>query len=274
MGGVLYIVATPIGNLDDLSLRAAKTLRKVGAVACEDTRQTSKLMEAAGASRPLVSLHEHNERERSAELVERLLAGEDIALVSDAGTPLVSDPGYRLVAAAVEAGIMVSPIPGPSAVMAALSASGLETDAFAFAGFLPPKQKARRDALGKWGALPATIVFFESPHRILESLADVAALFPGRKLALGRELTKLHEEFLRGTAVEIIARLQAKDSIRGEFTMLIERGRAEAKEWGAEEIRQAYEERIAAGCERMEAMKQVAQVAGKSKREIYDVLEK
>jgi 16S rRNA (cytidine1402-2'-O)-methyltransferase len=277
MGGVLYIVATPIGNLDDLSLRAAKTLASVSAVACEDTRQTSKLMEAAGAKRPLVSLHEHNEKERTEELVERMRSGEEIALVSDAGTPLISDPGYRLVEATVAAGLRVVPIPGPSAVMAALSASGLETDAFLFAGFLPHKQKARREALEKWGKVEATIIFFESPHRILESLSDVEAVFPARRVVLGREITKLHEEFLRGHAGEIRQVLASRGSIKGEFTMLIERARqnsAEAEASSPEQIARRYQEMLEAGYERMEAMKKLAQESGLPKRQIYDLLEK
>lgn len=274
MGGVLYIVATPIGNLDDLSLRAARTLAQVAAVACEDTRQTSKLMDAAGAKRPLVSLHEHNEKERSEELVGRLLAGEDLALVSDAGTPLISDPGYRFVEAAIAAGIRVAPIPGPSAVMAALAGSGLETDAFVFGGFLPHKQKARQDMLRKWGSVEATVVYFESPHRIVEALRDVEILFPDRKIALGRELTKMHEEFLRGRAEEVRKNLEGRPAIKGEFTLLIERQRGEARQWGETEIRARYEELLAAGSERMDAMKAVGQEAGLSKREIYSVLGK
>jgi 16S rRNA (cytidine1402-2'-O)-methyltransferase len=274
MGGVLYIVATPIGNLDDLSLRAARTLGQVSAVACEDTRQTAKLMDAAGAKRPLLSLHEHNEKERSEELVARLLAGEDLALVSDAGTPLISDPGYRLVEAAITAGIRVAPIPGASAVMAALAGSGLETDAFVFGGFLPHKQKARQDLLRKWSGVEATVVYFESPHRILEALRDVETLFAERRIALGRELTKLHEEFLRGTAGQVRSELERRPAIKGEFTLLIERQRGEARVWDEAAILARYEELLASGSERMDAMKAVAQEAGVSKREIYSVLGK
>jgi 16S rRNA (cytidine1402-2'-O)-methyltransferase len=274
MAGVLYIVATPIGNLDDLSLRAARTLGQVAAVACEDTRQTSKLMDAAGAKRPLISLHEHNEKERSEELVGRLLAGEDLALVSDAGTPLISDPGYRLVEAAIAAGVRVAPIPGPSAVMAALAGSGLETDAFVFGGFLPHKQKARQDLLRKWGGVEATVVYFESPHRILEALEDIETMFPERRVVLGRELTKLHEEFLRGNAALVRAELAKRPAIKGEFTLLIERQRGDARQWGEAEMRARYDELLAAGSERMDAMKAVAQEAGLSKREIYAVLGK
>ncbi len=274
MGGVLYIVATPIGNLDDLSLRAARTLGQVSAVACEDTRQTAKLMEAAGAKRPLLSLHEHNEKERSEELVARLLAGEDLALVSDAGTPLISDPGYRLVEAAIAAGVRVAPIPGASAVMAALAGSGLETDAFVFGGFLPHKQKARQDLLRKWSGVEATVVYFESPHRILEALQDVETMFPSRRIALGRELTKLHEEFLRGSASEVRTALEKRPAIKGEFTLLIERQRGEARMWDEAAILARYEELLSAGSERMDAMKAVAQEAGVSKRDIYSVLGK
>jgi 16S rRNA (cytidine1402-2'-O)-methyltransferase len=274
MGGVLYIVATPIGNLDDLSLRAARTLSKVSAVACEDTRQTSKLMEAAGAKRPLVSLHEHNEKERSEELVARLLAGEDLALVSDAGTPLVSDPGYRLVEAALAAGVRVTPIPGPSAVMAALAGAGLETDAFVFGGFLPHKQKARLDTLKKWSEAEATAVYFESPHRILECLADIETVFPDRRVVLARELTKVHEEFLRGTASELRRQLLQRPSVKGEFTILIERGRRRQLNLDPERMRSLYDEMISGGSERMDAMKKLARQSGLSKREIYEMLGK
>ncbi len=276
MAGILYVVATPIGNLDDLSLRAAKVLRTVAAVACEDTRQTAKLMEAAGAQRPLISLHEHNEKERSGELVSRLLAGEDLALVSDAGTPLISDPGYRLVEAAIVAGIRIVPIPGASAVLAALSASGLATDAFVFAGFLPQKQKARREALEKWCVLPVTVIFFESPHRVLETLTDIGELFPERRLVAARELTKIHEEFLRGTAKEIYSLLKTRSSVRGEFTLLLERPAETSGEQNADpgRIRAEFAVLLAAGYERMEAMKALAKQSGLSKRAVYVLLER
>ncbi len=277
VAGVLYIVGTPIGNLDDLSIRAAKILRSVAAVACEDTRQTAKLMAAAAAHRPLLSLHEHNEQERTQELVDRMLSGDDLALVSDAGTPLISDPGFRLVEAAAAAGIRVSPIPGPSAVLSALSVSGLPTDHFAFIGFLPHKAVARQKLLETWGRIEATLVFFESPHRILETLDEIATQFPARQLAVGRELTKLYEEVLRGNAASIAATLRSRPAIKGEFTLVMARESGETSEANLSDPVQLKGEvarLIDAGSSRMDAIKQVAKRAGLNKRDAYDLLEK
>lgn len=262
-------MATPIGNLGDLSPRAVETLRSVAVVACEDTRQTGKLMAAAGSGRPLLSLHEHNEEQRTRELVERLVAGEDVGLVSDAGTPLVSDPGYRLVEAAIDAGVKICPIPGPSAVIAALSMAGLPTDRFAFLGFLPHKAVARRKLLEQWAGVEATLVCFESPHRILEALADIEALWPERRLAACREITKLHEEALRGTAASIRATLAGRPAIKGEFTLVMDRapeqqGPVEG-DWAG--MVADLEE---SGLKRMDAIKEVARRAGVPKREVYD----
>ena len=202
MTGTLYIVATPIGNLEDITLRALRVLREVDWIACEDTRQTRKLLEHFGIAKPMVSYHEHNESGRAAELVERLTRGGSGALVSDAGTPLISDPGYRLVQAAIAAAIPVVPIPGASAAVSALSAAGLPTDAFRFCGFLPPKSSQRRKTLEQLKPETGTLIFYETPHRILEALEDVAAVMGSRPVVVARELTKLHEEFLRGTAAE------------------------------------------------------------------------
>ena len=179
MAGTLYLVATPIGNLEDITYRAVRVLGEVDLIACEDTRQTRKLLDRYGIHRPMESYHEHNERARAGELVARLREGASIALVSDAGVPLVSDPGYRLVASAVEAGIVVQPVPGPSAALSALSASGLPTDCFYFGGFLPSKRTQRRKVLEALAAEPATLVFYETPHRILEALADVEEILAG-----------------------------------------------------------------------------------------------
>ncbi len=277
MAGVLYVVGTPIGNLEDLSIRAQRILQTVGVVACEDTRQSSKLMAAAGAHRPLLSLHEHNESQRCHELVFRLLQGEDVALISDAGTPLISDPGYRLVEAAVEAGIAVCPIPGASAVLSALSVAGLPTDQFAFIGFLPHKSVARRKLLDKWAGLEATLVCFESPHRILESLQQMGELWPNRRVAACRELTKIHEEILRGTALEIYEKLRQRPSVKGEFTLVIQRAEVLRNEGSAEKplnLKQEVERLTAAGHPRMEAIKLAAKQAGLNKRAAYDLLEK
>jgi 16S rRNA (cytidine1402-2'-O)-methyltransferase len=222
--GVLYVVATPIGNLGDISARARETLAAASAVAAEDTRHSGRLLRELGLERPLVSLHEHNERARVAELVSRLRAGENIALVSDAGTPLVSDPGYLLVAAAIEAGITVTPVPGASAAIAALSAAGLPSDRFCFEGFLPSRTAARRRRLAELAAEPRTLVLYEAPHRIADSLADLAgALGAARRACVAREITKRFETFYRGSLGELAERAKTDaDLARGESVVLIE----------------------------------------------------
>ena len=224
MPGVLYVVATPIGNLGDVSARAREILAGASVVAAEDTRHSGRLLRELGLERPLVSLHEHNERGRVAELVGRLQGGESVALVSDAGTPLVSDPGYLLVAAAVEAGIAVAPVPGPSAAIAALSASGLPCDRFCFEGFLPARAAARRQRLAELAAEARTLVLYEAPHRIAECLADLAAACgPGRRACVARELTKKFETFYRGTLGELAARAGSDaDMARGESVVIVE----------------------------------------------------
>ena len=214
MTGTLYIVATPIGNLEDITHRALRVLKEVGWIASEDTRQTRKLLDHFGITTPQLSYHEHNERERATHLIEKLTAGINVALVSDAGTPLISDPGYRLVREAIEAGITVVPLPGPSAAVAALSASGLATDQFRFCGFLPAKTTQRRKVLEELKHETCTLIFYETPHRIIEALADVAAIdatLGARQVVVAREVTKIHEEFLRGTAAEVMAVLGARD---------------------------------------------------------------
>jgi len=219
--GRLLVVATPIGNLDDLSPRAAAALAGADRIACEDTRRTGKLMAHVGTKRPLVSLHEHNERRRIPELVAALEAGETIALVSDAGTPLLSDPGYPLVRAAVEAGIAVEALPGPSAILAALVASGLPPLPFTFLGFPPPKGGKRRTFYRRLGELGHTAVVYESPHRLVASLADARTeLGDGRPAALARELTKLHEEVVRGTLAELHAWADGR-KLLGEFVLVV-----------------------------------------------------
>jgi 16S rRNA (cytidine1402-2'-O)-methyltransferase len=222
--GVLYVVATPIGNLGDVSARAREILAAASVVAAEDTRHSGRLLRELGLERPLVSLHEHNERARVAELVGRLQTGESVALVSDAGTPLVSDPGYLLVAAAAEAGIAVTPVPGPSAAIAALSASGLPCDRFCFEGFLPARAAARRQRLAELAAEARTLVLYEAPHRIGECLADLAAACgPGRRACVARELTKRFETFYRGTLGELAARAGSDaDMARGESVIIVE----------------------------------------------------
>ena len=219
--GCLYLVGTPIGNLEDITLRALRILKEVDQIACEDTRHTQKLLNHYEIHKPLISYHEHNEMTRAPELVLALEQGAKIALVSDAGMPLVSDPGYRLVRACVEEGITVHSVPGASSTLTALTLSGLPSDVFTFIGFLPQKEKARRDYLTSFKAVPATLIAFESPHRVVDSLADIEVVFPNRNMALCRELTKLHEEVLRGTATEIRAILEKRESVKGEIVLVI-----------------------------------------------------
>ncbi len=267
MAGTLYLVATPIGNLEDITLRALRILRdEVSAIACEDTRQTQKLLEYFQIRKPLISYHEHNEASRAAEIVERLQAGDSVAIVTDAGTPLISDPGYRAVTAAIEAGLSVVPLPGASAILTALAASGLAVDQFRYIGFLPHKTHARRQVFEELLTEKATVIAYESPHRILESLADLSDVLGDRQVVLGRELTKLHEEFLRGTAKEVHGTLSARDSVRGEMTMVIS-GAADQVFTG--DPKEAVERLEAQGTERMEAIKAVAKQMGLPKRELY-----
>jgi 16S rRNA (cytidine1402-2'-O)-methyltransferase len=268
--GILYIVATPIGNLEDITLRALRVLREVDWIACEDTRQTRKLLEHFGIAKPMVSYHDHNESGRAAELVEKLARGGSGALVSDAGTPLISDPGYRLVQAAIAAAIPVVPIPGVSAAVSALSAAGLPTDAFRFCGFLPPKSSQRRKILEQCKAETATLIFYETPHRILEALQDIAAVMGQRPVVVARELTKLHEEFLRGTAAELHAELAARPSVRGEITLLI--GKTDEVQVDDTPLEEAVRAAEQQGLPRMEAIKHVAKQRGLSKREVYRLI--
>jgi 16S rRNA (cytidine1402-2'-O)-methyltransferase len=270
MPGVLYLVATPIGNLEDITYRAVRVLGEVDVIACEDTRETRKLLDRYGIRKPTISYHEHNEAERAAELAARMLAGEKVALVSDAGMPLVSDPGYRLVRAAIENGIPVEPIPGASAALTALAASGLPTDTFHFGGFLPPKTGQRERLLESLENEHATLIFYEAPHRILEALASIESVLGPRPVVVARELTKLHEEILRGTGAEIHAVLAARAAIKGEMTLLI--GKATAPRADDGPVKTAVEELVRAGTERMQAIKQVARRRGLSKREVYDRL--
>ena len=270
MPAALYLVATPIGNLEDITVRALRILKdEVDRIACEDTRHSRKLLDRYGIEKPLVSYHQHNERERGEELLAALRAGERIALISDAGTPLISDPGYRLVAAAAAAGIAVIPIPGASAILTALCASGLPTDAFAFGGFLPPKQGQRRKALEAWADSPATLVFYEAPHRIMEALEDIDTVLGERPVVLARELTKMHEEFLRGTAREVRDQLNTANT-RGEMVLLIGRGTAAVRD--ERPLPEAVADAIRGGMERMDAIKHIARQRGLSKREVYQAV--
>ncbi len=217
----LYVVATPIGNLGDMTIRALATLAAAETVLCEDTRTSAKLMERFAIKAKLWSYHEHNAQKVRPEILARLQQGATIALISDAGMPLISDPGYRLVKESVELGVPVTACPGPSAVLTGLALSGLPTDRFLFAGFVPQKQGERRKLFAEFAKLKATLIFFESPHRIIETLHDLATALPGRHVAVTRELTKLHEEVLRGAAAEIATQLEARPSVKGEITLLV-----------------------------------------------------
>ena len=226
--GALYIVSTPIGNQEDVTLRALKILQDVDLIAAEDTRKTGKFLSHHGINNRLVSYHEHNEKKRAPELLGKLLGGTSIALVSNAGTPCVSDPGYRLVAAAIAHKISVIPVPGPSAAMAAMSASGLPTDSFVFIGF-PPKKKGKRMQLFAELALESrALIFYESPRRILAFLEEIVSHFGDRPAVLAREMTKLHEEFIRGSVSEILENIKIRTEIKGECTLLVAGSEKEA----------------------------------------------
>jgi 16S rRNA (cytidine1402-2'-O)-methyltransferase len=282
----LYLVATPIGNLGDITLRALDVLRRVDRIACEDTRQTQKLLNHFEITTPTVSCHQHNEHQRAAEMIAELQAGGRIAMVSDAGMPGISDPGGRLAAEAIAAGVAVIPIPGANAALSALVASGLPSDEFHFLGFLPEKAGARRTRLEALAAeiqhnnAARTLAFYEAPHRILETLADLEAVFgPALRVVLARELTKIHEEFLRGTVAEVRGELASRDRVRGEMTLLIH---AQPAHPGAESSSGAHEkiaDRVTrlqseAGVDEKEALKRIARELGQSKSEVYRELQR
>ncbi len=271
MRGVLHVVATPIGNLEDITLRAIRVLKEVNLIACEDTRETRKLLERYGITTPLLSCHEHNEAARAQQIVARLESGESVALVSDAGTPLVEDPGYRVVTLALERGFEVRPVPGPCSIVTALSAAGLPTDSFFFGGFLPAKPGKRRARLQELAGLAATLVFCEAPHRILETLRDCEAVFGSRRVVVARELTKLHEEFLRGSAAGVRAALESRPAVKGEIVLMVERGSPGAETAGVP-LDACYRELLAQGMPRMEAIKEAARRCGVTRREAYRVL--
>lgn len=272
----LYLVATPIGNLEDITLRALRVLKEVDLIACEDTRHTRRLLDHFGISKPTISYHDHNERERSVELARRLLGGEDIALVTDAGTPGISDPAYRIVKAAIESSVEVIPIPGAAAVIAALIASGLPTDSFKFTGFLPPKKAARRKVLEGLQAERATLVFYEAPHRIRETLAEAREILGNREGVLARELTKIHEQFMRGSLEELSERVAAENP-RGEMTLVIAGNRddnlIEAADLARGPIKEDLERLLRTeGMTLSAAIKLAAQARGLTKRQAYQML--
>jgi 16S rRNA (cytidine1402-2'-O)-methyltransferase len=269
--GTLYIVATPLGNLEDITLRALRILREVDLIACEDTRHTRKLLNHFEIDRPLASYFEHNEVRRAAQLVEKLVQGSKVALVCDAGTPAVSDPGYRVVTQALAAGIKIIPIPGPGAIIASLSASGLPTHAFSFLGFIPPRTGQRRQLFESLSQRHETLVFFEAPHRLRQTLEDLEEIFsPERKAVLVRELTKIHEEFLRGTIGQLRQSFEVQEP-RGEFTVLVEgMSRRVASAQRVDDIAQRMQQFLAEnkGDEKA-ALKRLARESGLSKSELY-----
>jgi len=276
----LYLVGTPIGNLEDITLRALRVLKEVDLIACEDTRQTQKLLNHFSITTRTTSYHEHNEAEKSADLVKQIEAGASAALVTDAGMPGISDPGYRLVAAAIARGIPVVPIPGAAAFLSALVASGLPTDSFQFAGFLPAKRGERRSALETIKSSQRTLAFYEAPHRLVETLEDVAeVLGASRSVVVAREITKIHEEFLRGSAAEILAKLKSRESVRGEITLLI--GKAddvagvEADAFVRLSVRQRVQQLMQdEQVDEKTALKKVARERGVSKSEAYRELQR
>jgi 16S rRNA (cytidine1402-2'-O)-methyltransferase len=271
--GTLYLVATPIGNLEDVTRRALRVLAEADLVACEDTRRTRQLLEHFAIRARTISYHEHNERERAEELARKIEEGADVALASDAGTPGINDPGYRLVRACVERGLRVVPVPGPAAFVAALTASGLPTDEFYFGGFLPARAHARRQRLEAVRALRATLVFYESPHRIAQALSDAREVLGEREAVVARELTKLHEEFARGRLSELAARFSGESSARGEMVLLIDREVIEGGDAVTAPRAASVAERVAAleaeGLDPRAALKRAARELGLTRDEAY-----
>lgn len=271
--GILYICATPIGNLEDITLRARRILQEVDLIAAEDTRHTRKLLSFYDIHTSLTSYHEHNKWEKGPKLISELCAGKNIALVSDAGTPGISDPGQDLVELAVEAGIAVVPIPGASAVVSALVISGLPTDRFCFEGFLPRTKKERHAVIQQWVAEQRTIVFYESPYRLVKTLEELSALFGERNIAVTRELTKTHEQAVRGKLLEVLQYFKV-NSPKGEIVVII-RGNNEIKEAplpGPTDICECVNKLVLQGHNKKDAIKEAARLLGVSKREVYDTI--
>src|SRR5215813_4643357 len=270
MPGTLYVVATPIGNLSDITHRAIQLLRDADLIACEDTRHTRKLLQHYGITTKTVSYHEHNEQARTQELIGQLQEGKTIALVSDAGTPAISDPGYRLVHEAAEQGVTVVALPGPSALVTALVGSGLPTDEFFFAGFLPARSAARQQRLSELRSLPATLIFYEAPHRLSVTLADAHKVLGERRAVVARELTKLHEEFRRGLLSELVSHYSTVEP-RGEIVLLIDREEISdaARAVSPESIRTLVDRFEGEGLDHRAALKKAARELGLSRAEAY-----
>ena len=276
-GPKLYLVATPIGNLEDITLRALRILKEVDLIACEDTRQTQKLLNHYGIEKRTVSYHEHNEMTRAAELIVDVERGASIALVTDAGMPGISDPGFRLITLAIRHHVPVVPVPGATAFLAALVASGLPTDSFRFSGFLPPKRGKRRQVLENILGSPRTQVFYEAPHRLLETMEDIVQVLGlNRQVVIAREVTKLHEEFLRGRAGELLERLQQRGEIKGEITLLIGKSEDSIQTAAAKVgVRSRLKEIMAQEqVDEKAALKKVAKELGLSKSEAYRELQR
>jgi 16S rRNA (cytidine1402-2'-O)-methyltransferase len=277
VSGTLFIVATPIGNLEDITQRGLRVLREVDLIACEDTRHTRKLLNHFGIDKNTISYHEHNERERAEELCELLESGKNVALVSDAGTPLINDPGYRIVAAAIERDISVVPVPGPVAFIAALAVSGLPTDGFLFGGFLPARANARRAKLEELRSIPATLAFYEAPHRIAAALKDAAEVLGNRRAVVARELTKLHEEFVRGTLNELVQQFSKAGAARGEMVLLISgeavaRSPANPEQTSTERLVERVNELEREGLNSKDALKSAARELGIKRAEAYRMM--
>jgi 16S rRNA (cytidine1402-2'-O)-methyltransferase len=271
--GTLFLVGTPIGNLEDITLRALRVLGEVNLIACEDTRTTQKLLNAYKIKTPTTSYHEHNELTKAPELVLRLEDGDDIALVSDAGMPGISDPGYRLVQISIRHNVHVVPVPGVSAFVAALVASGLPTDSFRFHGYLPSKRSARLATLGQARLSQRTMVFYEAPHRLLAALRDMREVLGDRNFVIAREVTKVHEEFIRGTISSVQEQLKGR-TIKGEITLIVDKPLPEVPAAAsAEMLKKEFEQKLAEGVDRRDAMKQLARAHGLSKSEVYRQIE-
>lgn len=272
MAGTLYLVSTPIGNLEDITHRAVRLLGEVNLIACEDTRHTRKLLNHYGINTKTISYHEHNERERAAELLKLMESGSDVAIVTDAGTPGISDPGFRLTRLAIDNGVRVVPVPGASAVTTALVASGMPTDEFFFAGFLPARSGARRTRLFELGAIPATLVFYEAPHRIAATLKDSYEVLGEREAVVARELTKLHEEIARGPLSELVERFSSAEQVRGEIVLIIDRtaikteGSGEPSTVSIASVVESFESE---GLDHRAALKKAARELGLSRAEAY-----
>jgi 16S rRNA (cytidine1402-2'-O)-methyltransferase len=269
--GTLYVVGTPIGNLEDMTFRAVRILQTVDLIAAEDTRHTGKLLQHFQIQTPLRSYHEHNQSSRIPDLLEQLINGKDIALVSDAGMPGISDPGYELVKACVESAIAVVPIPGACAVITALSAAGLPTDRFIFEGFLPSKSHQRREYLTSWQTESRTLVFYESPHRLRDTLADFREIWgPERQIVIARELTKLYEEFWRGTINQAIALYTGREP-QGEYTLVLAGNPPSEVQLTADELKAELGELLKSGVSRSQASRQLAQETSLPRRYIYQL---